>query len=384
MAKKKKQRKHTKENNQVVVRPEKKKWSKKRIILTAVISALLAAFVIGIVIGIIYIRSPYRPIKSSKEESRVVGYCGDYEVRYEELRYVTLLHRQSLDATLGKYETLDELGKDEYEKLLWTRVTEDLSNNYVILSLCDEYGIKTESHTVKKHVQDQIKQLIDGNFGGDRDTYKAWLGENNLTDSFLRLIYRVDYLETLLVDHFVANGIGIEYNGENRETFLNYVMQGEDWVRTIHAFYPKRSAYVDVSDSYERALATAEALASVSDDENRYSEMAKAIGNAPLDPDYSTSGYGVYFTYGAMTEDYEAAAFSLDIYGVSGVIEAEEGYYVIMRMPLEREHLTPSLIDNLLSQYQFAALKKQEDAERTKVTFRSEGALTVADLLEIQ
>ena len=79
---------------------------------------------------------------------------------------------------------------------------------------------------------------------------------------------------------------------------------------------------------------------------------------------------------------YEDAAFSLAIYGSSEAILGEDGYYVIMRLPLEKEDVK-SQLDTLLVQYQYAALKKHIDSERAGLSFVGNdyfGTLNLTDI----
>ena len=140
---------------------------------------------------------PVRPIKSTDKEAQIVGECAGYSVKYEELRYVTGIKRATLDARYGQYDSLDEAGKAQYSAELKKLVEEDIKNNYVILSLCDEYGIDTSAKDVRDHVRDTVAAFVE-ELGGKKK-YVAWLEENGLTDSFLRLMYKVDSLESKLL-----------------------------------------------------------------------------------------------------------------------------------------------------------------------------------------
>ncbi len=345
---------------------EKKRWwTKKKIIAASLIG--VAVIATAVVVGVILATS-VRPIPSTEEEARVVGEVGGYEVRYEELRYITLMHRESLDAELGEYEKLDEKERSEYETLLEARVMEDVKKNYVILSLCDKYGIKTDASAVKSHVNDEMKTYVKDDFGGSMSKYKEWLKENNLTDSFIRFNFKINFLESELLKHFIANKIDIEYDGQSVNEFIEYVMSSEDWARTVHAYYPKKSDVIDTSNSKTRAENARDTVLAVARDADRYDAMRREIGKAPFVAGFSTTGNGLYFTYGQMGEEYESASFSLELYGVSDVIETEDGYYVIMRLPLDEDDVKAQ-VDTLLVQYQYASLKGQMDVEREKLSF---------------
>lgn len=359
---------------------KKKWWTKKKIIAASIIGVVLIAAIV--VISVIFANA-VRPISSTREEAQVVGEVDGYEVKYEELRYITLMHKEALNAYLGEYGGLDDQAKAEYEELLEERVMSDIKKNYVILSLCDEYGIDTDSSDVKDYVNDEMKSYVKDYFGGSMSKYKEWLKENNLTDSFIRLNYKINYLESKLLEHFIANKIDIVYDGQSIPQFIEYVMNSEDWVRTIHAFYPKKSDIVDTSNSLSRAEKARKNLSGIWKDTERYDVMCQEIGKAPFVADFSTTGNGFYFTYDQMGKTYESAAFELGMYEVSDVVETEDGYYIIMRLPLQESDIKAQ-VDTLLVNYQYAALKKHIDAERELIRFVGNDFYKGISLIEIE
>jgi len=363
--------------------PGKKGWTKNKIIAVSIIGAAVLSFIVFMVIVLVMNLGPLRPIKSSEQDNRVVGKCGGYDVRYEELRYITLLHKATLDNSLGEYEELDEATRAAYNAELEKRVMDDIVSNYVILSLCDEFGIDTDSVSLDKEVQAQVEAFVESDLGGSKDDYVAFLADNDLTDAFLRLMYKVNILEGKLLDHFVENGIDIEYGEENKGEFVKYVMGNEEWLRTIHVYYPKESEYIDTSKSLERATAASERLNEESDDNKRHAAMKSEIGKAPFVSGYSTTGNGIYFTHGQMGDAYESAAFGLETYGVSDVIEVEHGYYVIMRLPKIEEDVKINA-DALLTQYQYAVLKTYENAQKKEIEFVGNSYFEGLKLSDIQ
>jgi len=345
-----------------------KKWTKSKIIAASVLGLAVLSFIIVAIIAIVFQLGPVRPIKSSDEDARAVGEIGGFEVRYEELRYFASVRMAELDGELGEYASLDGDKRAEYEKELEKLVKADISDLYVIYSLCEDFNIDADSNEAEKFVQGKVEELIDGKFEGDKKAYKNWLAESSLTDSVLRKLYKVSFLETELIDYLEEAENGIEYGAENVEEFIDYVVNGGDFVRTIHAFYPKKSDVIDTSDSLVRARTAAEQLSSASGDEERYSIMTQVIGKAPFVDGFSTTGNGFYFTYGQMGDIYESASFALKEYGVSGVVETEDGYYVIMRLPLDEDQVTANRTA-LLANYKYGVLKGYLDEKREKLAF---------------
>ncbi len=347
---------------------KEKKWNKRKIVAASILGVAALSFVVVAIIAAILQLGPVRPIKSSEEDARVVGEIGDFEVRYEELRYFASERMLELDGKRGEYASLDAAAKAEYEKELERLVIEDLYDVYAIYSLCDGFEIDTDSYEADDFVQEKVEELIDGKFDGDKREYKKWLEESAITDSVLRKLYKVSFLEDALLDYLSETKTGIAYDTDNIEEFINHVVSGGDFVRTIHAFYPKRSDVVDTSTSMTDAERAVDTLSSVSDDEERYSAMATIIGKAPFVDGFSTTGNGFYFTHGQMGEAYESASFDLEEYGVSGVVETEDGYYVIMRLPVDEAHVTANRT-TLLNNYQYGVLKGYLDAKKAELSF---------------
>ena len=360
----------------------KRAWTKKKTVAVTILGVAVVAFVVSMIIAAVYGFGRVRPIKSSEKEAAVVGKIGDYEVRYEELRYITLLHKASLNASMGEYSTLDEDEKAAYREALEKNVLHDLENNYVVLSLCDKYGIDTDSREIDKEIDDAIQTLVDSELG-DKNEYKRWLAENNLTDAFVRLVYKVDILEGKLVEYMTENRIGIEYDNVDNADFTDYVMTSGDFIQTTHVYYPKDWQYKNGVSAAEKASDAADALAALSDDGERYQEMRSKIGNAPFVAGISMTGDGVYFTYCQMGGYYESAAFELDLYESSGVVESEDGYYVIMRLPLEREYVA-KYASELLLQYRYAAMYQACEEQREILTFIPGDGFAEIDLVELK
>ena len=364
------------------------KWTKKKVIAASIIGAAVLSFVVFLIIALVMQLGPIRPIKSTEDEARVVGEVDGHCVKYEELRYVTLLHKQSLDKEIGEYDSLDASGRVEYEKELEKRVLEDIKSNYVILSLCADYGVDTDSRDVKKNVQNEIEATLSEDFGEDKDKYKAWLAENNMTDAFLRLTYKTYYLENKLLQHFIDNKVDLEYDATTKNGLVEHILESDDWIRTIHIFYPNTQpvgvdkSFYDASSAREYAEEDAASLKAISGGETRYKAMLPMIGRVPMVYGFSTTGHGFYFTHGQMGELYENAAFGAELYGVSDVIETEDGCFVIMRLPKEEEHVRAQA-DDLLGQYRYAALKKQMDAKKAEIRFIGNDYFDSINLAEI-
>ncbi len=374
----------SKNNKAVVKKTEdkkgKKQWStKKKVALGILIAAAIAAVVFAVLV-FVFDLGPVTPIESSEEDARVVGRCAGFEVRYEELRYVTHLHRASLDKEYGKYSELDEDGKAKYEEMLRDRVSRDLRNNYAVLSLCQKYGVDIDSKEAKAYVNDSIKSFVD-EVGGKKQ-YKTWLEENKLTDALLRLMYKVAYLETALVDKLTEEGKEIKYSTSNLDDFVEFMMKDESYVKVIHAYYPYDFEYKDGKSANTAAEEALAAILAAENDEERLDLMKSAIGRAPFVPGYSTTGNDYYITLGQMHVNYENVAFSLAEYEVSSILELEEGCYILMRVPKVRDEVAPRAYE-FIDQYRYAVVKRMADEQKELIKFEGDRLYITLTLAEI-
>ncbi len=358
----------------------KKQWStKKKVALGILIAAVVAAIVFAVLV-IVFDLGPVTPIESSEEDARVVGRCAGFEVRYEELRYVTYVHKSALDRELGKYSELDEEGKAEYEEMLRERVEKDLRNNYAILTLCQKHGVDIDSKEARTYVNDSIKSLVD-ELGGKKE-YKAWLEENKLTDTFLRLMYKVAHLETALVDKLTAEGKEIVYSTKNLDKFVEFIIEDESYVKVIHAYYPYDFDYKNGASAKEVAEEALAYILAAEDDDERLDLMRSAIGRAPFVAGYSTTGNDYYITFGQMNQRYEDVAFSLEEYEASSILELDEGCYVLMRVPKERDEVAPRAYE-LIDQYRYAVVKRMIDEQKELIEFTGDRLYVTLTLAEI-
>ncbi len=372
-------------NNKKTVRAmkseKKPSLTKNKKIAIGIISAGALALAVFAVLVFVFDLGPMREIKSSEEDARVIGKCDGYDVRHEELRYLTLLYRAELDGEMGEYSTLSAEDRASYENALESRVLTAIKNRYAVLSLCDKYDIDTNSSEVRKYVRDSIESLAD-ELGG-RNEYISWLDENNLTDALIRSIYKAEYLEMFLLEELTKRGDEIKYSDSNLDDFVKFIMEDESYIKVIHAYYPKEHQYIDTSGMKERAENALAQIKSAKNDEDRLSYMSSAIGQAPFVPGYSVTGSDYYITYGQMNENYERMAYSLDEYAVGDVLELEEGYYIIMRVPKVRDEVAPRAYE-LIDQYRYAVLKQLVDKQKDNISFDGNDYFKSINLIEIK
>ena len=199
----------------------------------------------------------------------------------------------------------------------------------------------------------------------------------------MRLLYKVEYLEIALTDKLTADGKEIKYNEDNLYDFVEFICSDESYVKVIHAYYPKDWKYSDGRSAKANAASALANIIEAKTDKQRFSLMKSEIGYAPFVSGYSVMGSDYYVTYGQMHKDYEKIAFSLDEYEASEILELDEGYYIIMRVPKEREEIGMRAKE-FLANYRYAVVKQLADEQKKNISFEGNSLFETLKVKDIK
>lgn len=303
------------------------------------------------------------PIKSSEEATQSVGNVGGYEVPYEELYFLASSYKLSLESRYGEYSSLTEAQAREFEDELRRTVYSNITANYAILTLCADSGLTPDAETDER-VQSYIDSLIESDFDGSRGDYKKWLKEYGLTDNYLRFTARVDLLYSDLMTKYLADGVI-----SDDDAYISDKIENE-FVRTWHIMIAN-DAGDDISANRAKAE---EALAKLRDGS---ADMYTLIGSSYNEDFTLTTLDGYYFTRGSMDESYENAAFSLDINGISDVVEGYgenasgdrvSCFYIIQRLELDEDYVNLNF-QTLKKAYQDAVMSSMLESTKSDLEF---------------
>lgn len=291
-------------------------------------------------------------IKSTEEEARVVATCGEHEVRFEELRYITLTCKEELKARYGEDIFSSPETAALYEDELMARVSYNLCQSYAILDVCLERGIKVTDGAVKRDVREYVDETVQ--ILGGLDEYKAYLEASYMTDQVFRFYTAIMACQYRYFDDFAP---------EIEKESYDAVLAHEGFVHTISIFVKH-----DAGEDFEENRAIAEDI------------RAKIAGGKSLESfvgskyNQDTSDCEYYFVKGYMDEAYEAAAFALAIDEVSDVVEVRDGFYIIKRLPVESRFVENNM-DELMQIYQIAAMNRifAEKQEALSLVLNEEG-----------
>ena len=330
--------------------PAKKTKDKTKI---AIITAIACVCVIAIIIGVIAIFNVVENAKNTK----TVGECGEFEIPYDELRFVTLYFREELKALYGEEIWDDPVSAEKYRDELEQSVISYFNESYAILTICKSYNIiDPESEEVKDYVAKTVSSMIENELGGKKADYKKSWQENNITErlfEFFEFSVMIDYLESALFYFLVDSGVYVQYTQKNIDEFIDFTMDKENYARTVHV-YIENGKGDDKEKNLRLAQDISEELNAISDDNERIARMFKLIGEHSEDFKLTTTD-GFYFTKHEMEQLYESKTFELDINGVSEAFECPDGYYVIMRLEPDVEYVMKN-VSTLLVNYQSAQM----------------------------
>ena len=297
---------------------------------------------------------------NDKLNRMVVGKVGEYDVYYEELRWLTMQYKDLLASSYGKDIWDKKDTAEKYRKELEDAVYASIISNYAILTLCDDEILKLQGEKLidinGSEVQDIVEQYINETIEemGSRAAYNISLKENYLTDSLYRFINGVDVCESILFNYYCSLGI----IDDSDQAAIEYIY--EYFIRTVHVYIQN-----DSNDSIEENRKLAEAIRvkmvngeDVNDLISKYSEDR-----------YMASKDGYYFTHGTYSDKYEEASFALDVNEISEVVETYSGFYIIQRLELDGAYIGVHFESDLKDQYLLAVFDNEINACKETLVF---------------
>ena len=304
--------------------------------------------------------------KPNEDDLVVVGHVEEFEVLYEEFRFVLLTYKQMMMDSYGD-DIFDSPEKsEEYVNILRNTVYENITANYAVLVLCKEVGIEHTDEVliaaVEKKLDAQIKEL------GGKLKYKRFLKENHMTDGFFKFNLLVDTMQNELF-YVYTNDLELI---ENEDTAIYDAIQSE-FIRTQHIYISK-----DNGKTYEENRASiVEAYNSIMSGAD-FLSVAKTYGE-----DTSVDENGFYIPMGYMSDKYDSLAFELSVGEFTDIVEYESGFYIIKRLELDPVYVLMNF--NLLKdRYQSYSFLNIIDSVNAELEFKPTEYLDTLDILTVK
>lgn len=259
------------------------------------------------------------------KNKKAVATVGEYEIPYEQLRFVTMTYKAELDARYGDGNAENgtiwddaataEKHRAELEELVWDTIRED----YAILGACAARGIGREVFEGKE-IEKTVDQMIDDEIAqfSSKSDYKAFLEEVYATENILRFKYALDEMKYLLHASMKKDG-----------AFLTDEEAFEEWLTNGNGAYVQHFLLYHESDEEK------EANRAILEDARQKLiagewTLADCINRANEDP----SNAAPYFLVRNTHKDalVNAAVGLEDVGDVSEIVEVEGALYVLVRM----------------------------------------------------
>lgn len=279
-------------------------------------------------------------LKSSRKEATVVAKVGDIDVTFEVYRYFAMNLRTEIDSGDADFWKNAE-NKDELLAELDARITEAILSTYAIFSCGAAYGASEDDPAIADLIDVQVDQFI-----GSYDSKSAYLKDIKnyyMNHAVVKLMISSEVIEEELYYGLQNAGL-ISQN----ESYLNNYFRSDEFIRAkqiLIAFDSDGDGYDDGDHEAKYALART-VLEKARGGEDFDSLVAK-YGNDLM---MFNNKDGYYFTRGVYVEEFEDAAFALEIGEISDIVETSEGYSIILRCEKEESYIA-SHYDELYETY---------------------------------
>jgi hypothetical protein len=323
---------------------------------------------------------------SNIPNDRVIGTCGEYEILYEELRFVTMTYKAELDAQYGDgnaengtiWDDPDtaEQYRAKLEEYVWNTVKE----NYSVLQACTELGIHKnvyEGDYVKKNVDEMMAALM-ADYASNRE-YKNALEESYMTENLFRFYFAVDEMK-----YFLYTAL------EQQKAFTTDEEEFEQWLVDGNCAYVQhflRYNKEGTDKDINRQLLS-EARENLVKGEWTLSECINSLINEDM------TNVTPYFLVRHVHDDalVDAAVALRYVGDATEIVETEDAMYVLVLMEEEETEGADGKIEtplslqltNLLSSYQWAIVGDRVTEAKKNVVIELNEYGQGIDLLEIQ
>ena len=322
---------------------------------------------------------------ANAKNKKVIGTSGEYEIPYEQLRFITMTYKMDLDAKYGDGNeengtiwddpTTAEQYRAELEKLVWGTMKE----NYALLAACANYHIGRdafEGKEIKKAVDQSMKEVL-AEYATKRD-YKNDLKERYATDSLFRFYFAMDEMKYLLHGAMQKDG-----------AFFTDEAAFEEWLTDGNCVYVQHFLLTHESDEEKEENRTILEAAREKLISGEWT-LTDCINKANDD----LSNVSPYYLVRNVHKDelVDAALLLEEADDVSEIVEIEGALYVFVRIAEVASEdangkfqSTLSLqLTNLLSTYQWAIVGDAVEAAKEDVQFELNEYGKSIDLVAMQ
>lgn len=266
----------------------------------------------------------------------VMARAGDKEITAQELFYCVLSELDYYDMMamygMGYIPWGETINGETFEEAALQNALELSLIYQTIKETATKEGLEFSSEA-KENVESYIDS-VRTELGGVEEVFDYVLAQSVVTEEFYMYTSEVTYLYDLLRDkYFGDNGTKLPDLSEIAD-----ILEEGGTYRVKHILISTVDDYNEAYSEAEKATALTqvegilEKLEASDDLENYFHEMMLANSEDPgslMQPDGYTASSG------QMVPEFEAASYELSHGEMSGIVESQFGYHIILRLPLE-------------------------------------------------
>lgn len=309
--------------------------------------------------------------ESTEEELTAVLTVGEAEVPFEVYRYFFMNYKNEYDGGDDSYWKNEDVDSDALYEVIKEKTVSAIHRCYATFSLCEEYGIDPYSSEMDKIVDETVEYYIENEFDGKK-AYIESLESVHMTDSVFRFIMRRFECDKQLNDALIASGV----IKTDDDTVLLAIKDPDMFCRAKQILI-KNDAGEDISANYAKAKKALNAVSLGTD----FDRLVAQYGE---DTEMIVNPTGYYFTHNELIEEFEEAAFALEIGETSGIVESHVGYHIIQRCEVDASYVKENF-EALKESYLTWKYQEAVEAEMDRLTVKetnSELILTLTELIK--
>ncbi len=240
-----------------------------------------------------------------------------------------------------------------------------LKNNYTVEVMAENNSVKLDDEDIKEAEEEYNLEVEAFKLAENSDDagwtdylaqmyctpelYKMALQRKGIEYKLIRTLYEDDFTENVLVDYVMAKHILLGTTDVDYEAVEIPEGATEEEIADINAQNDKLREEAKTK-LMEEKLKLAEEIAEKAKSGEDFDKLIKEYNEDPGEVAKEDGTYdGYLFTKGEMVEQFETAAFALEVGAVSDVVETNYGYHIIKRVEVSEDYLDDNIVDIMMT-----------------------------------
>lgn len=227
-------------------------------------------------------------------------------------------------------------------------VLASVKQHLVLENMAEKYGAALtdeQKAAMEQSVQSDIEQL------GGEEAYDAELARLGLRRETYARAVRTNYLYQNLLTLYLTEGSPLYVSNEDLALYATqngYITADHILLATQDAATGEALSDEEIAAKKALAEELAEKLSSYTG-EDLSAYFASLADEYSEDPGRASYPAGYTFTAGSMVQEFEDAAYALAEGEVSGIVESQFGYHILLRLPLDESAAADSVREEYFS-----------------------------------